>query len=110
MIGGLVSTELRVGAPKARAGATARIPRGKSTASSDPTVDRRRSELNGRLVIEAEVRVRPRSSRCAMAPHAAEVSIYRPDSRYHRLVFTVPEWDRFLADVKMGLYDVVTAP
>jgi hypothetical protein len=105
-----MSIEIRAGAAKARAGATTKIPRGKSTASPDPTVDRRRSELNGRLVIEAEVRVRPRSLRCALAPHAAEVSICRPESRYHRLVFTVPEWDRFLADVKMGLYDVVAAP
>jgi hypothetical protein len=61
------------------------------------------------MVIEAVVRVRPRSLRCALAPHAAEVAIFRPESRYHRLVFTVHEWDRFLADVKIGLYDVVAA-
>ena len=51
-------------------------------------------------MVEVEVRDRPRSLRCALAPHAAEVSIFRPESRYHRLVFTVPEWDAFLADVK----------
>jgi hypothetical protein len=105
-----MSAEIRAGAAKACAEAATKVPRGKSTASADPTVDRRRSELDGRLVIEAEIRTRPRSLRCALAPHAAEVSIFRPESRYHRLVFTVPEWDRFLADVKMGLYDAAAAP
>jgi hypothetical protein len=104
-----MATESGVGAAKARAGAATKLLRDRSTASPAPTVDRRSSELNGRLVIEAEVRVRPRSLRCALAPHAAEVSIFRPESRYHRLVFTIPEWDRFLADVKMGQYDVVAA-
>ena len=42
-----------------------------------------------------------------MRPRSA---IFRPESRYHRLVFTVPEWDAFLADVKTGLYDVVATP
>jgi hypothetical protein len=68
---------------------------------------RRTSELNGRPVVEVQVRTRPRWLRCAVAPHAAEVSVLRPESRYHRLVFTVPEWDAFLADVKAGLYDVI---
>jgi hypothetical protein len=102
--------EIRVGAAKAHTGAAIKIPRGKSTASLDPTRDRRRSEFNGRVVIEAEVRTRPPSSRCVLAPHAAEVSIFRPESRYHRLVFTVPEWDTFLTDVKTGLYDLAVAP
>ena len=67
-----------------------------------PTLDRRSSELNGRLVIEAEVQspapfveVRPGAAR------RGSLNL-RPESRYHRLVFTVPEWDRFLADVKTG--------
>jgi hypothetical protein len=105
-----MSAEKRAGAAKARPGSATTIPRGKSTANPNPTLDRRRSEFNGRLVIEAEVRARPRSLRCALAPHAAEVSIFRPESRYHRLVFTVPEWDTFLTDVKTGLYDVAAAP
>lgn len=105
-----MAAEIRAGAAKARARTATKIPRGRSTTTPDSTIDRRSSELNGRSVIEAEVRVRPRSLRCALAPHAAEVSIFRPGSQYHRLVFTVPEWDRFLADVKMGLYDVVAAP
>jgi hypothetical protein len=105
-----MSAEIRAGAAEAHTEAATKIPRGKSTASPNRALDRRRSELNGRLVIEAEVRTRPRSLRCALAPHAAEVSIFRPESRYHRLVFTVPEWDTFLADVKTGLYDVAAAP
>ncbi len=68
---------------------------------------RRASELNGRPVVEVQVRCRPRWLRCTVAPHAAEVSVLRPESRYHRLVFTVSEWDAFLADVKAGLYDVI---
>jgi hypothetical protein len=79
----------------------------KPAARHDPTAERRTSELDGRPVVEVEVRARPRRLRCALAPHAAEVAILRPESRYHRLVFTVPEWDAFLADVKAGLYDVV---
>jgi hypothetical protein len=71
---------------------------------------RRVSELNGRPVVEVQVRTRPRCLRCAAAPHAAEVALLRPDSRYHRLVFTVPEWDAFLLDVKAGLYDVTETP
>jgi hypothetical protein len=74
------------------------------------SVERRTSKLNGRPVIEVELRVRPRWLRCALAPHAAELSVLRPESRYHHLVFTVPEWDAFVADVKAGLYDVVEAP
>ena len=71
---------------------------------------RRVSELDGRPVVEVQVRTRPQSSRCTAAPHAAEVSLLRPESRYHRLVFTVPEWDSFLVDVKAGLYDVIETP
>jgi hypothetical protein len=74
------------------------------------TAERRSSELNGRPVIEVELRVRPRWLRCALAPHAAEVLVLRPESRYHHLVFTVLEWDTFVADVKAGLYDVVEEP
>jgi hypothetical protein len=72
------------------------------------TIDRRRSDLDSRSVVEVEIRVRPRSSRCLLAPHAAEVSIFRPDSRYHRLVLTASEWAAFLADVKTGGYDIKT--
>ena len=57
---------------------------------------RRVSELNGRPVVEVQVRTRPRWFRCPVAQHTAEVSVLRPESRYHRLVFTVPEWDAFL--------------
>ena len=64
------------------------------------------SDLNARAVVEVEVRARPGWSRCASAPHAIEVAVFRPESRYHRLVFTVPEWGTFLADVKAGLYNV----
>jgi hypothetical protein len=72
--------------------------------------ERRVSELNGRPVVEVQVRARPRWLRCATAPHAAEVSVLRPENRYHRLVFTVPEWDAFLVDVKAGLFDVIETP
>lgn len=68
------------------------------------------SEMNGRPVVEVQVRTRPRWLRCAVAPHAAEVSLLRPESRYHRLVFTVPEWNAFLMDVKAGMYDVIETP
>ena len=68
---------------------------------------RRGTALTDFLVVE--VRARPRWLRCALAPHAAEVSIFRPESRYHRLVFTAAEWDAFLADVKSGVYDVAAA-
>jgi hypothetical protein len=67
------------------------------------------SDLNARAVIEVEVRARPGWSRCTSAPHAIEVAVFRPESRYHRLVFTAPEWDTFLGDVKAGLYNVVEA-
>ena len=83
-----------------------KIPRDKTAAMLGLALDRRRSELHGHSVVEVEIRARPRSSRCALAPHAAEVSIFRPGSRYHRLVLTVPEWVAFLADVKTGHYDV----
>ena len=69
--------------------------------------ERRVSDLNGHPVIEVEVRARPPGLRCTLAPHAIEVSILRPESRFHRLVFTLAEWETFLADVKEGLYDVV---
>lgn len=82
-------------------------PQGKSTARPGLTAERRTSELDGLPVVEVEVRDRPRWLRCALAPHAAEVAILRPESRYHRLVFTVPEWDAFLGDVKAGFYDVI---
>lgn len=67
------------------------------------------SDLNARAVVEVEIRARPGWSRCASAPHATEVAVFRPESRYHRLVFTAPEWDTFLADVKAGLYNEVEA-
>ncbi len=67
------------------------------------------SDLNARAVVEVEVRARPGWSRCASAPHAIEVAVFRPESRYHRLVFTAPEWDTFLADVKAGLHNEVEA-
>jgi hypothetical protein len=105
--GGLVS---RSGtAAKGRTPAGTKVPWDETAARPDQTLERRRSELNGSLVVEVEVRTRPPWLRCALAPHAVEVSIFRPESRYHRLVFTVPEWDTFLADVKTGLYDVVSA-
>jgi hypothetical protein len=69
-------------------------------------VKRPMSDLNARPVVEVEVRARPGWSRCASAPHAIEVAVFRPESRYHRLVFTAPEWDTFLADVRAGLHDV----
>jgi hypothetical protein len=81
-------------------------PRHKTAALLGITLDRRSSELDGRSVVEVEIRIRPRSSRCALAPHAAEVSVFRPESRYHRLVLTAPEWAAFLADAKTGRYDV----
>jgi hypothetical protein len=106
--GGLVS---RSGAAaEVRTPAGTEVPWDETAATPDQTLERRRSELNGRMVVEVEVRTRPPWMRCALAPHAAEVSMFRPESRYHRLVFTVPEWDTFLADVKTGLYDVVSAP
>ena len=67
------------------------------------------SDLDGQAVVEVEVRARPRWSRCASAPYAIEVSVFRSESRYHRLVFTAPEWAAFLADVKADLYNVVDA-
>jgi hypothetical protein len=73
------------------------------------TIKRRTSQVEGRPVIEVDIRTRAVWLRCASAPHAMEVLVLRPESRYHRLVFTVPEWDAFLADVKAGLYDVVEA-
>ena len=73
------------------------------------TIKRRASQLEGRPVIEVDVRIRAAWLRCASAPHAMEVLVLRPESRYRRLVFTVPEWEAFLADVKAGLYDVVEA-
>jgi hypothetical protein len=104
--GGLVS---RSGAAEGRTRAATKVPRDETAARPGLTLERRTSELNGRLVVEVEVRARPPWLRCALAPHAAEVSIFRPESRYHRLVFTALEWDTFLADVKTGLYDVVSA-
>lgn len=75
----------------------------------DGAVKQPMSDLNARTVVEVEVRARPEWSRCASAPHAVEVAVFRPESRYHRLVFTAPEWDIFLADVKTGVYNVVEA-
>jgi len=66
-------------------------------------------DLNARALVEVEVRARPAWSRCDSAPHAIEVAVFRPESRYHRLVFTAPEWDIFLTDVKAGLYNVAEA-
>jgi hypothetical protein len=104
-----MSAELDADAAEERSEAATKSVRGILTASPDSSLDRRSSELNGRLVIEAVVRSRPRSLRCTLAPHAAEVSVFRPESRYHRLVFTMPEWDKFLADVKTGRYDMEAA-
>lgn len=83
-----------------------KISRQETAAMLGLALDRRRSEIHGHSVVEVEIRDRPRSSMCTLAPHATEVSIFRPASRYHRLVFTVPEWVAFLADVKTGHYDV----
>ena len=105
--GGLGS---RSGTVKGSTRARTKVPWDETAAKPDQTLERRTSELNGRLVVEVKVRARAPWLRCALAPHATEVSIFRPESRYHRLVFTVPEWDTFLADVKTGLYDVVSAP
>ena len=93
-----------------RRAAGGKDPQAKSARLPDPTLERRTSALDGRVVVEVTLRTRSQWLRCAQAPHAAEVSVFRPESRYHRLVFTVPEWDTFLADVKTGLYDVVSAP
>jgi hypothetical protein len=84
--------------------AASRDPRKESAAVKQPM-----SAVNGRAAVEVEVRARPGWSRCASAPHAVEVAVFRPESRYHRLVFTAPEWDAFLSDVKAGLYSVVEA-
>lgn len=105
--GGLVSRSGAAAKGRTRAGT--KVPWDETAAKPDQTLDRRGSELNGRLVVAVDVRARAPWLRCALAPHATEVSIFRPESRYHRLVFTVPEWDTFLADVKTGLYDVVSA-
>ena len=67
------------------------------------------SDLNVRAVVEVEARTRPTWSRCASAPHSIEVAVFRPESRYHRLVFTAPEWATFVANVRAGLYNVVEA-
>jgi hypothetical protein len=105
--GGLVSRSGAAAKERTRTGS--KVPWDETAAKPDQTLDRRGSELNGRLVVEVEVRARAPWLRCALAPHATEVSIFRPESRYHRLVFTAPEWDTFLTDVKTGLYDVVSA-
>ena len=78
--------------------------RGRGSAAKRPM-----SDLNASAVVEVEVRARPAWSRCASAPHALEVAVFRPEARYHRLVFAAPEWNTFLADVKAGLYNVVEA-
>ena len=104
-----MSADIRAAAAKWHTRAGTKVPSDKTADKPDRTLARRRSELNGRLVVEVEVRARPQWLRCALAPHGAEVSIFRPESPYHRLVFTVPEWDTFLADVKTGLYDLVAA-
>ena len=102
--------KIRTAAAKGHTRAATGAPPAVPAARPDLTAERRTSQLNGRPVVEVEVRVRPRWLRCASAPHAAEVSVLRSDSLYHRLVFTMPEWDAFLADVKAGLYDVVQTP
>jgi hypothetical protein len=91
-----------------RPGSGMKNPRHRTAALLGVTLDRRRSELNGRPVVEVEMRLRPRTSRCLLAPNAAEISIFRPESRYHRLVLTAHEWAAFLADAKTGRYDVRT--
>jgi hypothetical protein len=102
-----MAARIRVTAADGRVRAVTQAPQNEPAATLELAAERRMSAINGRPVIEVEVRDRPRWLRCTLAPHAAEVSILRPESRYHRLVFTVPEWDAFLADVKAGLYDAV---
>lgn len=84
------------------------VQRGKSAKPDLGNGRRCGTALNDCLVVQ--VRARPRWLRCALAPHEAEVSIFRPESQYHRLVFTAAEWDAFLTDVKAGAYDVAVAP
>jgi len=91
-----------------RTGSGLKTPEDRAAATPGLAVDKRRSELQGRPVLEVEIRTRPTSARCALAPQVADVSIFRPDSRYHRLVLTVHEWVAFLADVRSGRYDVST--
>lgn len=98
--------DLNAVAAERRARSGTRIPQEKTAPVRRRALDRRTSELDGHSVVEVEIRVRPRSTRCALAPHDAEVSIFRSESRYHRLVLTLPEWVVFLADVKTGHYDV----
>jgi hypothetical protein len=105
--GGLVS---RSGAVGGRTRTGAKFARNETVAGPELALKRHMSELDRRLVVEVEVRARPPWLRCALAPHAAEVWIFRAESRYHRLVFTVHEWDAFVADVKTGLYDVASTP
>lgn len=73
------------------------------------SIERRMSYLDGRPVIEVDIRARPRWLWCDTASHAIEVAVLRPESRYRRLVFTISEWNAFLVDVKAGLYDEVEA-
>lgn len=103
-----MSTQTRIIAAREYPRAAIKSPLGEPTAKPGVTAERRTSEMNGHPVVEVEIRARPRWLRCTLAPHAAEVSILRPEARYHRIVFTVPEWDVFLADVKAGRYDVAT--
>lgn len=70
----------------------------------------RQAELNGQPVIEIQVRDRPPWSRGSLSPQPAEVVLLRPQSPFHRLVLTVPEWNAFLAGAKEGLYDIEEAP
>lgn len=102
-----MSVAIRAATVERRTQAGKKAPREETAARPDLPIKRRRPELDGHLVVE--VRARPLWPRCALAPHAAEVLIFRPESRYHRLVFTVSEWETFLAEVKTGLYDVASA-
>ena len=106
----LMSAESRTVVAGRHTGSGTNAPGCKTALTDGLTLDRRRSELAGISVVEVEIRERPRSSRCALAPHAAEVSIFRKESRYHRLVLTMADWLAFLADVKAGHYDVATTP
>ena len=70
----------------------------------------RQAEVDGQPVIEIQVRGRPPWSQGPLSPLPAEVVLLRPQARWHRLVFTVPEWNAFLDGAKKGLYDVEEVP
>ncbi len=73
------------------------------------SAESRSTELDGRPVVEVVVRDRPPWTRGPLAPHHTEIILRRPESPYRQLVFTVPEWGAFLADVKADLFDLAQA-